>query len=375
MHPVQTYVEDLVQEIELVASTLGAKRSMARLHLGGGTPTLLTDRQITTLLDALEKYFVRTSDFEFSVEIDPTEASKDILDALARHGMNRASIGIQDFAPKVQKAIGRHQSLAQTRQVVDQLRNLGVKSLNCDLLYGLPYQTHHSLLETLDQVYALNPDRVALYGYAHVPHVSKRQVLIPSDALPNAQERFQTAQQAKQKLEDFGYHPIGIDHFALPNDSLAIASKNGALSRNFQGYTDDPCETLIGFGASAISRFSEGFVQNAVATPAYHALIGDGSLAGHKGYALTSNDAFVGDIVNQLMCYGALDAAQLAKRHHDFARDIPRIFSGLTSSFPRALERSGTMLRIRPGMEALTRIVAAQLDSELQEERLHSVAI
>lgn len=373
--PVDAYVQDLTREIALSVDQMMGWPRMARLHLGGGTPTLLRPQQMTVLLDILEAHFRRTQDWEFSVEIDPTEAAPDILDVLAERGMTRASIGVQDFAADVQDAIGRQQSFEQTKTVVDRLRSGGVKSLNVDLLYGLPFQTQASLRVTLDKVHTLRPDRLALYGYAHVPHMSKRQIMISDHPLPNAFERFEMAQMAKDRLVELGYEAVGIDHFARSTDSLAVAAKNGSLRRNFQGYTDDPCATLIGFGASAISRFKEGYVQNAVATSAYQQRVRENRLPGQKGYAMKAEDAFLADVVQQIMCRAHICSDTLAARHPDFAEKLSCIVKGLKMTFPNAFEVTGTTLRFRPGMEALARIVAAYVDVSLREDHVHSLAI
>ncbi len=375
MHPVEAFLNDLIHEIALVSAQLKSKPKIARLHLGGGTPTLLSGEQMARLLEAIDQHFTRTSDCEFSVKIDPTEAADDVLDILAERGMTRASIGVQDFAPKVQVAIGRVQSFQQTQAVVDRLRAGGVESLNVDLLYGLPFQTLETLLTTLDQVHSLSPDRMALYGYAHVPHMSKRQRLIATDSLPNTLQRFEAAQLAKHRLQDLGYLPVGIDHFSLETDSLAAAAQLGTLRRNFQGYTDDPCATLIGFGASAISRYRQGFVQNAVATAAYQMHIREGRLSGHKGYVLTPEDAFIADALDQLMCQGSINGKTLAVSHPAYADTVQQIFQDLQFTFPRALERSDETMNLKSGMEQLARVVAAHIDTALQAEHVHRVAI
>lgn len=375
LHPVEAYIDDLVGEITLIAEHMVGKRQMARLHLGGGTPTLLTVGQMKRVLDALDQVFDRAHDFEFSVEIDPTEAAPEILSCLAERGMRRASIGVQDFEVRVQEAIGRKQSYEQTRDVVDQLRAECVTSLNIDLLYGLPYQTQASLQATLRQVLALHPDRLALYGYAHVPHMSKRQVMIPCDALPSPEERFFAALSAREMLDRKGYDVIGIDHFARPSDSLALAARSGRLRRNFQGYTDDPCATLIGFGPSAISKFPKGFIQNAVSTAAYQTRIRDRQLAGAKGYQMSAEDCVVADLVNQIMCYGQVNTAELSTTHPHFRSDIQEIVTDLLHTFPKALECDGATLWFRPDMEALARVVAAHVDTALQAQHVHSAAI
>ena len=250
-------------------------------------------RLLCTVFEALPK----GDDLEFSVEIDPTEASEELLEVLVEFGMNRASLGVQDFAPVVQEAIGRHQSLEQTQSVISFLRDRGVEALNLDLLYGLPFQTAHSFKETLGHVIQMQPDRMAIYGYAHVPWMSKRQVLIKSETLPNSETRFQLAQIAQETLPSEGYAVIGIDHFARPSDKLYQAQQAGRVRRNFQGYTDDPCDTLIGFGASAISRFAQGYIQNVPATSAYQERIKGTQFAGHKGYAMSTQDQLTAQIV------------------------------------------------------------------------------
>lgn len=375
LHPVDVYVDDLVTEIEAVTKCLTGTHQMARLHFGGGTPTLLTVPQMTRLLDALDRSFTRAAGFECSVEIDPTEAAPEVLDLLAVRGMTRASIGVQDFEPKVQKAIGRHQSFAQTERVVSQLRDNGVTSLNIDLLYGLPHQTCDTLERTMERVQALRPDRLALYGYAHVPHMSKRQIMIRNKALPSPLERYQASLVARNFLVDAGYQSIGIDHFARPSDSLAQAARSGSLRRNFQGYTNDPCATLIGFGASAISKFPEGFVQNAVATNAYQARLRDGRLAGHKGYAMTAEDAVISDVINQIMCQGCVDVDNLSDRQVFVEHGIGQIVQDLKSVFPKAFDLLDGKLIFRPGMNSLARIVAARVDTSLHSKHLHSTAV
>ncbi|MEO1747486.1 MAG: oxygen-independent coproporphyrinogen III oxidase, partial [Pseudomonadota bacterium] len=323
LHPVDAYLVDLIAEIETVARVLPGGVPMGRLHLGGGTPTLLSVPQMTRLLDTIENRFARSDDYEFSVEVDPTEAAPELLDLLGERGMSRASIGVQDFDLKVQEAIGRLQSFEETKRVADHLRRIGVRSLNIDLLYGLPFQTAKTLVRTLEQVSKVSPERIVLYGYAHVPHMSKRQVMIPEDELPDPLERYEAAQIAKKLLAKQGYTALGIDHFVKETDSLAIAARAGKMRRNFQGYTDDPCDTLIGFGASAISKYPEGYIQNAVATAAYQQRVRDHGLAGHKGYVIDEEDSLVADVIDQVMCHGSLDEMKLLKDHAQFAAKIP----------------------------------------------------
>lgn len=364
LKPVEAYVGTLIQEIRSVRNRLPQDVKMARLHFGGGTPTLLSTELMNRLCDAVFTQFGSAPGFEFSVEIDPTEASDCILETLADWNLGRASIGIQDFTPKVQKAIGREQSLKQTRDVVEKLRALGIGSVNFDLVYGLPHQTRDSLAATLEKVLALKPDRLALYGYAHVPQMSKRQVMICEDDLPGTHERFHLATMARDILTKHGLVPIGIDHFATEADSLAQAAGKGQLRRNFQGYTDDPCKTLIGFGASAISEFREGYVQNAVATAAYVERITHDGIAGHRGYAMTIKDEMLADMVQELMCRGSFNIDRLKASHPFLTVEIDRIVRELSTKYPDALEINGGELSIRSDAESLTRVIASAATSE-----------
>lgn len=375
LSPVETYVEDLVLEIQAYRAALPEGVKMRRLHLGGGTPTLLSAALMQRLLDSIFARFDPTKDFEFSVEIDPTEAKPEVLAVLAARKMTRASVGVQDFAPKVQKAIGRVQSFAQTQAVIDTLRRNGVHSLNVDVLYGLPFQTARSILDTLDRIVALGPDRLALYGYAHVPHVSKRQVMIPEAALPKPEQRYFLASLAKERLNALGYETLGIDHFALPTDSLTVAAKNGRMVRNFQGYTDDPCAVLIGIGASAISKFPQGYLQNAVSTSAYVDRVRTQGLAGHKGVALTPEDRFISALINDVMCNGALHKDALALAYPAFAALLTDRVQQVKNRFADLVIDTPNRLTVRPEFLAATRLIAAHLDISRTQEHVHSLAV
>ena len=372
LSPVETYIADVIAEIDAVAKRTPDGLPMARLHLGGGTPTILNATLMAQLLDAIFEKFSKAEDFEFSVEIDPTDAEPDVLKVLADHGMQRASIGVQDFAPKVQKAIGRMQSFEVTRKIANQLRYNGIQSLNIDLLYGLPEQTITSMSETLDKAVKLSPDRLALYGYAHVPHVSKRQVMIPSDRLPDPEYRYHMAQHASQRLRGFGYQSLGIDHFALPSDSLAKAANSGQMRRNFQGYTDDPCHTLLGFGASAISQFKQGYVQNAVATAAYSERVRTGGTAGHKGIAMSAEEHLIATLISGIMCYGEIRFSNVQSEDVAWTKQAVIV---LQQQFPELLQVNTEGLFLKPQMWAAARLIAGHLDQSLQSTHIHSLAI
>jgi oxygen-independent coproporphyrinogen-3 oxidase len=358
--PVETYLTYVQAELELLRDSLPAGIKMGELHWGGGTPTILPPDMIRTLAAAIFEVFPPTDDLRFSVEIDPTLVDADKIEALADMGMTRASIGIQDFSPDVQAAIGREQSFETTRICVDALRAAGIGSLNADLVYGLPFQTTEKFADTIAKVRALDPDRIALFGYAHVPNFAKRQKLIPESALPAEEDRYHLAQQAAAAFAGMGYTAIGIDHFGKPNDSLTRAHHSGHLRRNFQGYTDDSCPTLIGIGASSISQFAQGYVQNAAATAAYTQRIETGALAGHRGYALTPEDQTRAAAINMLMCNFAIDLNALNAR--PCADVLTPVHAAILRDFAGHVVQDGHVLRITPEGRPLTRIIAQRYD-------------
>ena len=265
---------------------------------------------------------------EFSVEIDPSEIDAERLDALAEMGMNRASIGVQDFDEVIQKTIGRPQSFDITKDAVDMLRARGIRSLNIDILYGLPHQTETRISDSVQKVLSLSPDRVALYGYAHVPWMARRQSMIPTEALPSPEARLGLYEVARQLFLWDGYAEIGIDHFARPGDGLEVAAREGRLRRNFQGYTDDQFPVLIGLGASAISRFPGGYAQNASATSKYQEAILADRLATARGHVFSDEDILRSAIIEALMCEFAVDYATIAARTGRSASDVAVRFEG-----------------------------------------------
>ncbi|SFT13098.1 oxygen-independent coproporphyrinogen-3 oxidase [Sulfitobacter marinus] len=375
LRPVESYVETLLREIDLVRARLPQDVKLSRLHLGGGTPTILSSALMALLLDKIFANFEKGASFEFSVEIDPTEASPALLDTLIIYGMNRASIGVQDFDPRVQAAIGRMQSFQQTSDVVHHLRSGDLDSLNMDLLYGLPLQTPQSLSQTLQEVMSLQPDRLALYGYAHVPWMSKRQVLIDEAALPDPKMRYDLSEIARVLLTSDGFEQIGFDHFARPGDGLATAKATGHLRRNFQGYTDDTAEVLIGLGASSISKFPQGYSQNESATAKYVAAVEGQTLAGARGYVLSDADRWVALAIEQLMCGFQVDIAQLQADFPAYGPAISTAFAQLASAYPLGVALTGDRLSVNPGFEPLVRIFAGQLDVFQAPQTSHSSAI
>lgn len=300
--PIASYMEILGREIELVADALGFAPEIERLHLGGGSPSLVKPPDMRRLRDQLEAAFRFSPKSEISIEIDPSDATEALYEALATLGVTRASIGVQDFNRDVQKAINRPQGFPLTRNVVERLRDIGIGSVNIDALYGLPHQTPETLADTIEKVISLEADRIALFGYAHVPWMKKHQKLIDEKQLPGILERFGQARLAERLLADAGYDQIGIDHFARPGDSLAVAAAGGRVHRNFQGYTEDDCETLIGLGASSIGRTVSGYVQNIPASGQYSARVSEGRLPVGRGIRLGSDDIVRGKFIERLMC-------------------------------------------------------------------------
>lgn len=373
--PVTSYLGTLQDEIRMVAAALPEGVRLNRLHWGGGTPTLLNPSQIGELAATIAGVLPFADGHEFSVEIDPVEVDDARLDALAAAGMNRASMGVQDFDPEIQKVIGRIQSFEITSEVAGKLRERGIHSLNADILYGLPHQDTASITATTEKLLSLGPDRVALYGYAHVPWMAKRQTMIPEQYLPGSEDRLALFDTANDLFQAAGYNSIGIDHFARPGDGLNRALAENRLRRNFQGYTDDTCDTLIGLGASAISKFRQGFVQNAAATSAYLARVRDGGFASARGHAFSSEDNLRSRVIEELMCTFSLDLdaveAELGVVPVDLRPDLARVHQ----KFAPFTEHSGSVMQILPEGRSLTRMIAREFDAYAMSASGHSLAI
>jgi len=361
--PVENYLDHLLREIDQKADVMPQGTQMSRLHLGGGTPTILPPEMAKRLLNHLTEQFPLAQGAEFSVEIDPTDCDASRIEQLAELGMNRASIGVQDFDPQVQVAIGRQQTVSDTRFCVDHLRQSGVQNINIDILYGLPFQTIDSLLATLDKVLGLAPDRIAAFGYAHVPWMSRRQKMIPEAALPDTRARLKLFQTLAQKLQEAGYIQIGIDHFVKPDDGLAQALKTRTLHRNFQGYTDDQSPYLIGFGASAISKYPQGYLQNATSTARYLDDITQKRLLTQRGIILNERDKTLAKLIETLMCYGSIEPADLQSLSLAERAFAQKHVSKLAQRFGDITDYQDGRLQVHPHAYPLLRVVAAALDT------------
>lgn len=373
--PIAAYVETLRAELDLIGRHLPAGVKLSRMHWGGGTPTLLSPAAIDELAQAVFATIPAADAAEFSVEIDPNEIDEARLKALARAGMNRASIGIQDFDPDIQKSIGRLQSYDVTRSAVDMIRSSGIHSLNADILYGLPHQSKARITESVQKLLSLDPDRVALYGYAHVPWMAKRQQLIPSEALPSPEQRLDLFETARQLFVWDNYVEIGIDHFATPGDGLSKALKTGNLRRNFQGYTDDRAEVLIGLGASSISKFPQGFAQNAPATSAHTAAIRAGGFSTVRGHRFCGDDVLRARLIEALMCDFRIDAAEILRDHDVTPARLAEILGDTATRFRGLLTVSDAGLEIPANARPLTRMIARSLDAYDLSKAGHSSAI
>ncbi len=373
--PVIAYAETLKTEIAMLKAHLAPGVRLARLHWGGGTPTMLSAGLIGELAGRIFDAVPLAPDAEFSVEIDPNEVDAARLDALTAAGMNRASIGVQDFDPLIQKTIGREQSYELTRDVIAMIRERGVHSLNADILYGLPHQTRARIADSVQKLLSLGPDRVALYGYAHVPWMSRRQQMIPSDAMPTPQERLALFETARDLFVADGYDEIGIDHFALPSDGLATAQKAGRLRRNFQGYTDDVAPVLVGIGASSISRFPQGYAQNASGTADHTKAIRAGAFSTHRGHVFSAEDRLRGRLIEALMCDFRIDRAEILADCDVTPDRLDSMFADVAEAFGNMVRVDAAGLSIPAEGRPLTRMIARAFDAYDQTRAQHSAAI
>jgi oxygen-independent coproporphyrinogen III oxidase len=375
--PIAIYLKALDAEIATLARTVPSTTTVSHIHWGGGSPTILSADDLARLMDAMRRRFNLAEDLEFAVEIDPRGLDRARIDALVEAGLTRVSIGVQDFDPKVQVGINRIQTVDETRAVIDAFRYRGVTSLNIDAIYGLPGQHEAELIFTLTEVVRMRPDRIALFGYAHVPWMKRHQAMIHEADLPGVVERHNHTELASAFLVDNGYARIGIDHFARPHDALAVAAREGRLRRNFQGYTVDEADVLIGLGASSIGRLPQGYVQNASAIADYSRRVASGGLAVTKGLALSQDDAVRAHVIERLMCDLAFRRSDVARRFGPVAEAVIADATLLVHADRDGLVRAtddGFVIteRGRPFARAL----AARFDAYLAGSRArHSLAV
>lgn len=369
--PVDAYANRLLEEIELLEGLAG--RKLTHLHWGGGTPSILGPEWLETVAAKLASRFDLSALKEHAIELDPRRIDRALVRSLATIGVNRASLGVQDVSPQVQRAIGRVQPFELVERAASWLREAGIANLNIDLMYGLPEQTVRDVARSAELAASLGAQRLALFGYAHVPWFKTHQRLIDDAALPGLSERLEQAKVAGETLVSLGYEAIGLDHFALASDELCQAQRERRLRRNFQGYTTDDADALIGLGASAIGRLPQGFVQNASDLAGYTRAIAAGRPATVKGLMLSNDDRLRGEIIERLMCDLALDLDTFGGGAASFAAEI----AALAPLAEQGLLRiEGSRVTVTPSGRPYVRIAAAAFDTYLSaSQKRHSVAV
>jgi oxygen-independent coproporphyrinogen-3 oxidase len=375
--PIEAYLAALRHEIALVGAALSSPLSVAHLHFGGGTPTIVNPRDLVELMDVLRSTFAIRDDAEIAVEIDPRTLTTGMAATLGKIGVTRASLGVQSLDPTVQQAINRVQSFDETAVAAERLRRAGVRGINVDLIYGLPHQTVASAVATVETILALQPDRFSVFGYAHVPSFKHHQRKIDAAALPNGPERHAQSEAIAARLVEAGYVRIGIDHFALPGDPMTRAQAERRLHRNFQGYTTDAADALIGLGASAIGRLPQGYVQNEVLIGAYVSDASSGQLATAKGFAFRRDDRLRGELIERLMCDFRVDLDAVCERYGEPLDRLTGVGADLDRFAAEGLiRREGGVIELEPEARSLVRAVAASFDAYLpQSTRTHSPAV
>ncbi len=369
-----TYLGYLERELALHAEGLGPRQDLIQLHFGGGTPTFLSDEQMQRLMDAIRRHFNLLPTGEYSIEIDPRKVSADTVRLLATQGFNRMSVGVQDFDLQVQKAVNRVQSVEETLTVIDAARSSGFKSVSLDLIYGLPHQTVDSVRRTLETVLSIRPDRLALYNYAHLPMVFMPQRRINEADLPSAEVKLDILQMAVQMLTDAGYEFIGMDHFALPDDDLAVALRQGRLQRNFQGYSTHADHDLVSIGTSAIGKVGASYHQNAKDLEQYYAMLDEGRLPIVRGLLLSADDLLRRAIIQALMCRFSLSMEAMGE---GFGIDFKQYFAPEMARLAEyeadgLVELDDEWIAVTPQGRFLIRTIAMVFDRYLREKQTHA---
>ena len=374
--PISDYLDVLLKEIDLVADNVSADVPVKHLHWGGGSPTMLTGGDWMRSIERIRQRFSVADDAEIAVEMDPRDTTQDYVRDLAEAGVNRTSIGVQDFHPEVQSKINRDQPFDVTQRVVEWLAKHGIKNLNMDLMYGLPHQTTDRVIEMVDLAVTLKPQRVALFGYAHVPWMRAHQKLMDEAALPGTAERWEQCSAASARLVAAGYVAVGLDHFARPDDFMATALRDGSLRRNFQGYTVDTAPVLLGMGASAIGSLRQGYVQNTLPLRDYARAIESGQFATARGIELSADDIMRAGIIERLMCdlhVNLGEAAGGGSAHAKFADELAQLKRLETDGI---ISIAGDDISVTETGRPFVRLVAAAFDTYLQSGKAkHSRAV
>ncbi|MCU0117904.1 oxygen-independent coproporphyrinogen III oxidase [Pseudomonas sp. B2M1-30] len=372
-HRAVEYLTYLKREIAMQACLFDSSRRLTQLHLGGGTPTYLTDEQLADLMTCLHQSFDMddSDNHEFSIEVDPRTISAGQIQSLRHLGFNRLSFGVQDFDPQVQAAVNRQQSEEQIYALVAAAREAQFKSISVDLIYGLPLQTVDSFDVTLGKIIALRPHRIAAYSYAHLPELVRAQRLIRPEDMPPPERKLELLELTIRRLTEAGYVYIGMDHFALPDDELALARANGTLQRNFQGYSTHADCDLIGLGVSAIGKVGDSYSQSVKELSQYYARIDQGLLPVHRGYRLSADDRLRREVISDLMCHGRIDFGKFEASH---GICFSEYFAGALAALNEPvgdglLEIHRDQLRLLPQGHLLMRSVAMAFDAYLGTEQ------
>jgi oxygen-independent coproporphyrinogen-3 oxidase len=363
---IRAFTDLLLREIELVSDLMGEGHRVDHLHFGGGSPTILDPDDFHRVMDLLEARFGLTGAKEIAIEMDPRTLSEESVAAYAAAGVNRASLGVQDFNPEVQQAVNREQPLELIETTIGWLKAAGISHINMDLIYGLPLQTMASLEDTIAKTIQLAPQRISLFSYAHVPWMKKHMEMIREEDLPEDQIRALMPLRAAEMFEAAGYLAIGMDHFVQPDDSLATALDSGAIRRNFQGYTADDAGALIGFGPSSIGQLPQGYVQNTPGLKPWREAISAGELATVRGHEFNDDDRLYGEVIQNIMCRMQVDLAQVAGQ---FGEDLSRFDAALEAMKPLEaagiVECDGTKIAVKTDQRQAVRAISACFDQYL----------
>lgn len=374
--PISRYVELLIQEIHWLQKQTG-KLKISHLHFGGGSPTALSAEDFSRIMQALKQGFAFQADAEIAIEMDPRTVDAEKIQTYASAGVNRASIGVQDFDPKVQEAIHREQSYDCVAGVIEQLRTQGINAINLDLMYGLPYQTEASVALTAKQALSLEPSRLAVFGYAHVPWMRKHQEVLSELPMANTEQRVAMFNAMRDVFESEGYVAIGIDHYAQAEDSMVKAMESGNLKRNFQGYTTDQAETVLACGISSISSLPQGYAQNTMQIKEYKKLLSESQSPVNRGRPISAADHLRREIINELMCHYRIDLSAIATRFQSddsFTTELEALTPFIEADLLQ--NQNNHILQITEAGKPHVRAICAVFDQYLQQsDKKFSLAV
>lgn len=365
--PIERYLKLLLQEIDWVHAITGSLK-VSHLHMGGGSPTALSANDFSELLNRIHSHYSFIADAEIAVEIDPRTVDKEKIKTYADSGITRASLGVQDFSTQVQEAVNRIQPYSMVKEVTNTLREHGINKVNHDLMYGLPLQTVETVSRTAEQALTLSPDRLAVFGYAHVPWMRKHQCVLDELSMADPAERLQMFSAMKEVFTDNGYRAIGIDHFAKKDDALTLSLDSRSMRRNFQGYTTDQAETLIGFGLSSISSLPQGYIQNTLKLQDYKTALSESNAIAHRGVVISEQDKMRRDIISELMCFYDVDLQRIANQYSlpvDFEQELKKLTPLLEAGL---IEQENSKLKITANGHPYVRTVCSAFDQYIKPD-------